>query len=54
MPGISGKEVIGKVTRKQVEEIAKQKMQDLNTADLAEAVKTIAGTARSMGIVVEG
>lgn len=52
--GISGKEVIGKVTRKQVEEIAKQKMQDLNTADLAEAVKTIAGTARSMGIVVEG
>jgi len=52
--GISGKEVIGKVTKKQVEEIAKQKMQDLNTSDLAEAVKTITGTARSMGIVVEG
>ena len=52
--GISGKEVIGKVTKKQVEEIAKQKMQDLNTSDLTEAVKTITGTARSMGIVVEG
>ena len=35
--GISGKEVIGKVTKKQVEEIAKQKMQDLNTSDLTEA-----------------
>ena len=52
--GTSGKEVIGKVTKKQVEEIAKQKMQDLNTSDLTEAVKTITGTARSMGIVVEG
>jgi len=52
--GISGKEVIGKVTRKQVEEIAKQKMADLNTSDMEEAVKTITGTARSMGIVVEG
>ena len=52
--GTSGKEIIGKVTKKQVEEIAKQKMQDLNTSVLAEAVKTIEGTARSMGIVVEG
>ncbi|MGA2775063.1 MAG: 50S ribosomal protein L11 [Candidatus Omnitrophota bacterium] len=52
--GISGKEIIGKVTKKQIEEIAKQKMQDLNTSDLAEAVKTITGTARSMGIAVEG
>jgi len=52
--GIAGKETIGKVTRKQVEEIAKQKMQDLNTSDMEEAVKTITGTARSMGIVVEG
>jgi large subunit ribosomal protein L11 len=51
--GIAGKEVIGKVTRKQVEEIAKQKMQDLNTADMKEAIKTIEGTARSMGINVE-
>ena len=52
--GISGKEIIGKVTPKQVEEIAKQKMQDLNTSDLAQAVKIIQGTARSMGIAVEG
>jgi len=52
--GISGKETIGKVTLKQVEEIAKQKMQDLNTSDPAQAIKTICGTARSMGIAVEG
>lgn len=52
--GTSGKEVIGKVTRKQVEEIAKLKMSDLNTSDMEQAVKVIAGTARSMGIVVEG
>ena len=52
--GTSGKEVIGKVTRKQLEEIAKQKMQDMNTSDMEQAVKSIAGTARSMGIVVEG
>jgi large subunit ribosomal protein L11 len=52
--GISGKEIIGKVTRKQVEEIAKQKMQDLNTLDLVSAIKIIEGTARSMGIAVEG
>lgn len=52
--GISGKEIIGSVTKKQVEEIAKQKMKDLNTSDLSRAVKIIAGTARSMGITVEG
>lgn len=53
--GASGKEIIGQVTRKQVEEIAKQKMKDLNTPDLASAIKIIEGTARSMGIsVVEG
>ncbi|MDD2927914.1 MAG: 50S ribosomal protein L11 [Candidatus Omnitrophica bacterium] len=51
--GTSGKEVIGKVTTKQVEEIAKQKMSDLNTLDMAQAIKVITGTARSMGIVVE-
>ena len=51
--GTAGKEVIGTVTRKQVEEIAKQKMQDLNTADMNTAVKVIAGTARSMGIEVK-
>ncbi len=52
--GTSGKEIIGKVTKKQVEEIAKQKMSDLNTSDMGQAVKVITGTARSMGIVVEG
>ena len=52
--GTTGKETIGKVTRKQVEEIAKQKMQDLNTSDLKQAVKIVEGTARSMGITVEG
>jgi large subunit ribosomal protein L11 len=52
--GISGKEVIGKVTLKQVEEIAKQKAKDINTADMKKAIKIIEGTARSMGIVVEG
>jgi len=45
---------VGKVTRKQVEEIALVKMPDLTAADLEAAVKTIAGTARSMGIDVEG
>lgn len=50
--GTAGREKIGKVTRKQVEEIAKAKMEDLNTADFAQAVKTIEGTARSMGIEV--
>lgn len=43
---------VGKVTQEQVVEIAKQKMPDLNAASLEAAVKTIAGTARSMGIDV--
>jgi large subunit ribosomal protein L11 len=45
---------VGKLTRAQVEEIAKTKMKDLTAADLEAAVKTIAGSARSMGITVEG
>jgi large subunit ribosomal protein L11 len=45
---------VGKVTRKQVEEIAKLKMPDLNAASVDAAVATILGTARSMGIDVEG
>ncbi|MCX5703411.1 MAG: 50S ribosomal protein L11 [Candidatus Omnitrophica bacterium] len=52
--GTSGKEIIGKVTKKQVEEIAKQKIKDLNTSDLIQAMKVIEGTARSMGIAIEG
>ena len=45
---------VGTVTAKQVEDIAKQKMPDLNCTDLAAAVKTVRGTARSMGIDVVG
>ncbi len=45
---------VGTITKAQVEEIAKQKMKDLTAANLEGAVRTIAGSARSMGIVVEG
>ncbi len=45
---------VGKVTRKQLEDIAKAKMADLNAHDLDAAVKIIAGSARSMGIETEG
>lgn len=45
---------VGKVTRAQVEDIAKVKMPDLTAADLEAAMRTIAGSARSMGIDVEG
>ncbi len=45
---------VGKITRAQVEEIAKAKMKDLTAADLDAAVRTIAGSARSMGVTVEG
>ncbi len=45
---------VGTVTRAQLEEIAKIKMPDLNAADLDAAVRIIAGSARSMGLDVEG
>ncbi|MDJ0918821.1 MAG: 50S ribosomal protein L11 [Woeseiaceae bacterium] len=45
---------VGKVTREQLEEIANTKMPDLTAADMDAAVRTIAGTARSMGLEVEG
>jgi len=45
---------VGKITRAQLEEIAKIKTKDLTAADMDAAVKTIAGTARSMGVTVEG
>ena len=45
---------VGKITRAQLEEIAKTKMKDMNAADLDAAVRTIAGSARSMGVSVEG
>ena len=45
---------VGKVTREQLEDIARQKEPDLTAADLEAAVRTIAGSARSMGLEVEG
>ena len=46
-------EKVGKLSKGQVEEIAKEKMADLNTNDLEAAMKIVAGTARSMGVDVE-
>ncbi len=51
---IPNKDKVGKATRKQLEDIAKIKNADLTAGDLDAAVRTIAGTARSMGIEVEG
>lgn len=51
--GTPNKTKIGKITQAQLEEIAKKKMSDLNTEDLEHAKKTIAGTAKSLGITVE-
>jgi len=50
--GTPNKEKVGKVTKKQVEDIAKTKLPDLNAADLPAAVRIVEGTARSMGIDV--
>jgi len=50
--GEPNKQKVGQVTRRQVEEIVQTKLQDLNTQDLAAAVRIVAGTARSMGIDV--
>ncbi|KFE70852.1 50S ribosomal protein L11 [Pyxidicoccus fallax] len=49
-----GKEKVGQITRKQLEEIAKKKIQDTTAASLEACMNTIAGTARSMGIDVVG
>jgi large subunit ribosomal protein L11 len=51
--GSAGKEIIGKITKEQVEEIARQKLKDLNTQDINKAIRIVEGTARSMGIQVE-
>lgn len=51
---VPNKDKVGTVTRAQLEEIAKMKERDLTAADIDAAVRTIAGTARSMGINVEG
>jgi large subunit ribosomal protein L11 len=50
--GTPNKDKVGKVTEKQVEEIARQKMPDLNAASIESAIKSVKGTARSMGIEV--
>ena len=50
--GTPNKDKVGKVTKQQVEEIAKTKLPDLNAADLPAAVRVVEGTARSMGIEV--
>ncbi len=50
--GTPNKDKVGKVTEKQVAEIAKQKMPDLNAASIDSAIRSIKGTARSMGIEV--
>jgi large subunit ribosomal protein L11 len=52
--GTPNTDKVGKVTREQLEEVARVKMPDLNTDDLDAAVRTVAGTARSMGLDSEG
>ena len=52
--GIPNTNKVGTVTKEQVREIATMKMQDLNAADVESAMRMVEGTARSMGIVVEG
>ncbi len=52
--GVPNANKVGKVTRAQLEEIAQTKMKDLNANDLEAAVRIIAGSARSMGLEVEG
>ena len=48
------KNKVGKITRAQLEEIANTKLKDMNAADIDAAVRTLAGSARSMGVIVEG
>jgi len=50
--GEAGKQIVGKIKRSQLVEIAKRKMEDLNASDLEAAVRMIEGTARSMGVEV--
>ena len=52
--GAPGSEVVGAVTRKQLEEIAELKMADLNANDMDAAVKILTGSAKSIGIQVQG
>lgn len=52
--GVPNKEKVGKITKAQVKKIAEAKMADLNSASIEAAMKVIEGTARSMGVTVEG
>jgi large subunit ribosomal protein L11 len=52
--GRPNKEKVGSISRAKIEEIAKTKMPDLNTTNLEAAIKTIEGTARNMGLTIEG
>lgn len=52
--GVPNKEKVGTVTRSQVEDIAQKKMADLNASSLETASRMVEGTARSMGLIVEG
>ena len=52
--GVPNRDKVGRLTRTQIEEIAKTKEPDLNSYDMDSAVRIIAGTARSMGVEVEG
>ncbi|GMU67665.1 MAG: 50S ribosomal protein L11 [Acidobacteriota bacterium] len=52
--GVPNRDKVGKVTKQQVEEIARQKLVDLNTTNVEAAIRTVEGTARSMGIEVQG
>ena len=52
--GVPNRDKVGSVTHAQLEEIAGAKMEDLNASDMDSAVQMIAGTARSMGLLVEG
>jgi large subunit ribosomal protein L11 len=51
---VPNKDKVGKITRAQLEEIAKTKLKDMNAANVDAAIRTLAGSARSMGITVEG
>ena len=51
--GATPRELVGTLTNEQIEKIAKEKMDDLNTEDLQAAKNTVAGTARSMGVKIE-
>jgi len=52
--GVPNRDKVGSINRKQLEEIAEQKMEELNANDMDAAVKIIAGTARSMGVTYDG